>query len=158
MGDAQTIAERPIENLFYNCDWLTGCAMLIRTTTLKHTGGFNPKFFAYYEDVDLSFRLNKNKNQLAVVPNSVIWHKAGGSVHKANNKEGNLSPLVHFWNWRNRIWVMKKYQPALLVLVNAFLLVPIFLFTCVYFIVRGRWNKLKLTCKGFWDGLSYSIN
>jgi GT2 family glycosyltransferase len=158
MGDAQTITQRPSQSLFYHCDWLTGCAMLIRTTALKHTGGFNPQFFAYYEDVDLSFRLNKNKNQLAVVPNSVIWHKAGGSVRMADNKEGNLSPLVHFWNWRNRIWIMKKYQPTLLLLVNAFLLIPQFLLTCLYFIARRRWSKLNHTYKGFRDGLRDSIN
>ena len=157
-GDAETITNIPRQNSLIQRDWLTGCAMMVRITALKHIGGFNPHFFAYYEDVELSFRLNENKNQLAFVPNSVIWHKVGGSVHLADTMEGSLNPMVHYWNWRNRIWVMKKYQPALLLLVNAFLLVPTFLFTCVYFIVRGRWNKLKLTCKGFWDGLSYSIN
>jgi hypothetical protein len=81
----------------------------------------------------------------------------GGSVHTPN-KEGNLNPMVHYWNWRNRIWVMKKYQSPLLLLFNLILLIPKFIFTCSYFIARGRWNKLKLTCKGFLDGLRYSIN
>jgi len=76
----------------------------------------------------------------------------------ADNKEGNLSPLVHFWNWRNRIWIMKKYQPTLLLLVNAVLLIPQFLLTCLYFIARRRWSKLNHTYKGFRDGLRDSIN
>jgi GT2 family glycosyltransferase len=108
--------------------------------------------------VELSFRLNENKNQLAMVPNSIIWHKVGGSVHKSNTKEGNLNPLVHFWNWRNRIWVMKKYQSPLLLILNSLFLIPQFLFTCLYFIARGRWIKLKLTFKGFIEGIRYSIN
>jgi GT2 family glycosyltransferase len=157
-GDAETITKIPSQNELYQLDWLTGCAMMVRATALKHTGGFNPQFFAYYEDVELSFRLNENKNQLALVANSVIWHKVGGSVHLVDNTEGNLYPMVHFWNWRNRIWVMKKYQPTMLLLVNTFILIPKFIFACIYFIVRGRYNKLKLTCKGFWAGLRFSIN
>jgi GT2 family glycosyltransferase len=158
LGDSLTIKVFSNQNKLCYRDWLTGCAMMVRGTALKQLGGFNPQFFAYYEDVELSFRLNEKHNQLALVPDSVIWHKVGGSVHTLKNKEGNLSPMVHFWNWRNRIWVMKKYQSNLWLLINGVILVPQFLLTCLYFVTRGRWNKLKLTYKGFRDGIRYSIN
>ncbi|MEY4279088.1 MAG: hypothetical protein RL377_1092 [Bacteroidota bacterium] len=157
IGDAFTMNELPQNKQITYPDWITGCAMMVKTSAIQQTGGFNIPFFAYYEDVELSFRLNQDKNQLAMVPTSIIWHKVGGSVHTPN-KEGNLNPMVHYWNWRNRIWVMKKYQSPLLLLFNLILLIPKFIFTCSYFIARARWNKLKLTCKGFLDGLRYSIN
>ena len=37
-------------------DYATGCAMLIRPALIRRIGSFDPRFFAYCEDVDLSMR------------------------------------------------------------------------------------------------------
>jgi GT2 family glycosyltransferase len=37
----------------------SGCYMLIRTESLKKVGGFSDKYFLYFEDFDLSRRINK---------------------------------------------------------------------------------------------------
>ena len=40
-------------------DWITGCAFMIRSSVLKLTGNLKEKYFIYFEDVDLSFRIKK---------------------------------------------------------------------------------------------------
>lgn len=36
--------------------WVTGCCVLVRKECLQELGGFDPRFFLYYEDVDLCGR------------------------------------------------------------------------------------------------------
>lgn len=34
------------------CDWVTGCFYLMRTEVLAEVGGFDPRYFLYFEEVD----------------------------------------------------------------------------------------------------------
>lgn len=167
LGDSFTIKHVNTKEPFINRDWLTGCAFFVRATTLKQLGGFNNKLFAYYEDVDLSFRINTNHNALALVPTSIIYHKVSASVNASSvannekqisNKEGKLNPLVHYWNARNRIWLIKKYQPWFTLPTTILSVFIYYTFVCIYFIVRGRFIKLKAVLKGIWEGCTQTMD
>jgi hypothetical protein len=135
-------------------DWITGCAMMLKTEALKKVGLFRESFFIYYEDVDLSFRLKEAGYELAYEPSSVIYHIAGMShKSKEKTKEGYISPKVHYLNARNRIWVLKQYTATLA--IPFVVLYQIFYFFGIgfYFIFRRRWTKLEAWNKGIWDGL-----
>ena len=159
IGDSFTIKKNPSQSNYTNRDWLTGCAMLIRTSVLKDVGAFNENLFAYYEDVDLSFRINKRGNTLAVVPASIIYHKVSASVNaSAPNREGRLNPLVHYWNARNRLWLIKKYQPWY-TYPTIFIAVT-FYYSIVlsYLLLRGRYYKCKMICKGLSEGYIQNLD
>ncbi|HSX15579.1 MAG TPA: glycosyltransferase family 2 protein [Candidatus Saccharimonadales bacterium] len=55
----------------------TGAASLYRVKTLREIGLFDEDFFAYYEDVDLSFRLQLAGWKVAFVPGAVVDHHIG---------------------------------------------------------------------------------
>jgi GT2 family glycosyltransferase len=55
----------------------SGAASLYRVAALKEVGLLDEDFFAYYEDVDLSFRLQLAGWKVAFVPGSVVYHKIG---------------------------------------------------------------------------------
>lgn len=55
----------------------SGAASLFRTKALKEVGLFDEDFFAYYEDVDLGFRLQLAGWKVAFVPSSVVYHHIG---------------------------------------------------------------------------------
>ncbi|HUB93396.1 MAG TPA: glycosyltransferase family 2 protein [Verrucomicrobiae bacterium] len=55
----------------------TGAATLFRVKALKQVGLMDEDFFAYYEDVDLGFRLQLAGWKVAFVPGSVVYHKIG---------------------------------------------------------------------------------
>lgn len=59
-----------------------GCFQFMRTEVLKRLGGFDDRFFMYFEDYDLSIRA-KAFGRLAYVPSVKISH-AGGDVGRKN--------------------------------------------------------------------------
>lgn len=57
----------------------SGGATVYRCSMLKEIGLFDDDFFAYYEDVDLSFRAQLTGWKVAYVPNAVVYHEQGGT-------------------------------------------------------------------------------
>lgn len=139
-------------------DWITGCAFLTRTSILKKIGFLSPNMFMYSEDVDLSFRIKALGYQLVYHGESVIYHIAGMSnKSKTKGKEGFVHANVHYYNQRNRLWILKKYTPwyciPTAVLCNIFYISGII----GYFAARRRFTKLKAVMKAVRDGLTGHI-
>jgi GT2 family glycosyltransferase/glycosyltransferase involved in cell wall biosynthesis len=59
------------------CELLAPCggAMMIRRDLFHEMGGFDEDFFAYYEDVDLGWRLWSSGHSVLFVPQSIVYHK-----------------------------------------------------------------------------------
>ena len=55
----------------------SGAASLYRVKALMQVGLLDQDFFAYYEDIDLSFRLQLSGWKVAFVPSSVVYHHIG---------------------------------------------------------------------------------
>lgn len=60
---------------------MSGACMLVRRKPIDATGGFDPKFFLYFEDFDWSVRLNA-VTQTAFVPSVNVVHHGGGAARK----------------------------------------------------------------------------
>lgn len=57
----------------------SGGASLYRASMLKEIGLFDEAFFAYYEDVDLSFRAQLAGWKVAYVPAAIAYHQIGAT-------------------------------------------------------------------------------
>jgi GT2 family glycosyltransferase len=139
-------------------DWITGCAFFVRNAILKQTGLFAENLFMYYEDADLSCRILNKGYFLQYLPASTIYHMAGMASKKTEKTNtGYLHPRVHYFNARNRIWMIKKYSnwyamPSVLLYHFVY-----YVMVMVYFIVRRRFTKLRFTFNGISDGLQGSF-
>ena len=60
----------------------SGCAAFYRRVALVRAGGFPEHFGAYFEDVDLSFRLRRLGFEIVYQPESVVWHRVSSSYGK----------------------------------------------------------------------------
>jgi len=56
-----------------------GAAMLVRKDLFLKIGGFDDDFFAYFEDTDFCWRAWLCGFKIIYVPDSIIYHKLGGS-------------------------------------------------------------------------------
>ena len=59
----------------------SGCFMLVRTALFRRVGGFDPRFFLYFEDYDLSLRVGREA-EVAFVPQARIVHHGGEAARK----------------------------------------------------------------------------
>jgi GT2 family glycosyltransferase len=60
----------------------SACAAFYRRDALLRAGGFPEHFRAYFEDVDLSFRLRRLGCEIVYDPASVVWHRVSSSYGK----------------------------------------------------------------------------
>jgi len=60
--------------------WVTGAALAIRKSAFDAVGGFDPSFFMYYEEVDLSYRLFRAGWETHFTPSADVTHVGGAST------------------------------------------------------------------------------
>ena len=81
---------------------LSGCFMFVRTSVFDQTGLFDPRFFLYFEDVDLSRRIHR-KWRTVYYPNVTIYHgyQRGSYKDWSLLKHHVVSAIRYFnkWGW-----------------------------------------------------------
>lgn len=86
----------------------SGGASLYRVKMLREIGLFDDAFFAYYEDVDLSFRAQLAGWKVRYVPGAVAYHQIGATSGKlkgfATYQTMKNQPLVLYKNLPGRYW------------------------------------------------------
>ena len=88
---------------------VSGTASLWRGDVLRELGGFDERFFAYYEDVDLSFRARLLGWECWYAPRAVSTHRRGATAG------GDLRFTLQY-PARNRWFFLLKDAPASLLL------------------------------------------
>jgi len=63
----------------------TGAAMFMRTEVFREVGGFDERFFMFYEDVDLGWRLNLLGYRVRYEPTSIAYHRHHVTMKKFGN-------------------------------------------------------------------------
>jgi GT2 family glycosyltransferase len=83
---------------------MSGSFMFVRRKAIEATGGFDPRFFLYFEDFDWSMRLNR-VTRTVYVPAVKIVHHGGGAAKKAPPHIGYFVRSAarffnkHGWKW-----------------------------------------------------------
>ena len=85
--------------------WATGAAMMVRRDLFCKVGGFDGRFFAHMEEIDLCWRMLARGGEIYVVPQSVVYHVGGATLSKSN-------PHKTFLNFRNNLLMLYKNLPA----------------------------------------------
>jgi GT2 family glycosyltransferase len=68
--------EYPVEGGPFPVDWLGGMFMVFRSEAYREVGGFDERFFLYYEDVDICRRLRARGRSAMFHPGVSVIHDA----------------------------------------------------------------------------------
>jgi N-acetylglucosaminyl-diphospho-decaprenol L-rhamnosyltransferase len=66
--------------------WLSGSCLLMRREAFDSVDGFDPRYFMYFEDVDLGDRLGRAGWQNVYVPSAEVVHIQGHSTARSSDK------------------------------------------------------------------------
>ena len=80
-----------------NKQYLIGAAILLKRSALEKVEGFSEAYFLYFEDADLSQRLQRAGFKLKIVPEVIIEHQVAASTSQLG------SPLVMRYHMRNAL-------------------------------------------------------
>lgn len=86
--------------------WASGACMLIPRDIFEKTKGFDPNFFMYLEDVDLSWRARSAGFSVKIAPNALFGHAVLDRTFDANSeKYFFLSGRYLAYKWKNKQFI-----------------------------------------------------
>ena len=89
-------------------DWVVGACFVVRRAVFADVGGFDERFFMYFEEIDWQRRARDAGWKIAFVPTSVVTHLGGasaangssGAVEQARVSESFFQSL-DFYAWKH---------------------------------------------------------
>lgn len=94
----------------FSPDWVGGMFMLVRAEAFRSIGGFDERYFLYYEDVDLCCRLRLAGHALILCPSASAIHDARRASHRSLRfLRWHLASMIRFFSsavfWK--LWIRK---------------------------------------------------
>lgn len=84
----------------------TGCCICFSRKVLEKIGLWNELFFLYEEDVDFSLRIVNAGFKIIYNSDAIIYHKVSAST-------GLIKGNAQYYQIRNRLWLINKYQSCM---------------------------------------------
>ncbi len=99
-----------------------GAACAIKRSAFEEAGGFDDQFFMYHEDVDLGWRLHLLGYRVQTAPQSVVYHRFGGTSRRAASAffrerlglRHDLRSLIKNYQWATLVKVLPRFLACLL--------------------------------------------
>ncbi|HVN85516.1 MAG TPA: glycosyltransferase family 2 protein [Candidatus Binatia bacterium] len=82
---------------------VSGCAMLLTQAVCERLGGFDERYFAYLEDVDLCLRARSAGFAVRFAPRARVYHRGKGSTAR------DQSTLSSYYATRNHLLLMDTH-------------------------------------------------
>ena len=81
--------------------YLSGCFMFLRTESLRKVGLFDPRFFMYPEDIDLTRRINQHYRTVMYPAVEITHNHAQGSYHSPRLLWIHITNMIkYFIKWK----------------------------------------------------------
>jgi hypothetical protein len=80
----------------HDVDYVTGCAMFVKSEVIETVGLLDERFFAYFEETEWCARSRSAGYRVCYEPNARVWHKIGADARQS-------SPVYLYLMTRNRL-------------------------------------------------------
>lgn len=82
-------------------DWASGACMAIRASVFHEVGGFDSRFFAHMEEIDICWRIKAKGYKIGYFGGAKVWHVGGATLSRTN-------PFKTHLNFRNNLLMLYK--------------------------------------------------
>ena len=124
-------------------DQVMGSFFFIRAKVFKRLKGFDERFFVYFEDVDLSYRVHKIGLRSVYISETNAYHKGGGTSEQVKAKR-------LFYSLQSRILYYYKHFSFFDATVTLFSTLFIEFFSRIVFsAINGSFFEVLQTIKGY---------
>lgn len=89
-------------------EWATGACFAMSRALWERVGGFDDEYFLYWEDVDLSRRIQETGGRLVLLDQAVAVHDEGQTHGRAATDRAK-SATYYYFNIRNRLMYAAKH-------------------------------------------------
>lgn len=111
--------------------WASGAAMFVKAKLYEQIGGLDEDFFAHMEEIDFCWRMKNLGCKVWVVPQSVVYHVGGASLHHSH-------PRKTYLNFRNNLLMLLKNLPKDKLISTLFVRMVLDGVAALKFIMSGR--------------------
>ncbi len=115
--------------------WASGCSLFIRSEDFWKMNGFDERFFAHQEEIDLCWRLKNEGRKIYYTGKSFVYHVGGGTLKKEN-------PQKTYLNFRNNLTMMLKNLPSSKVFFILFFRLNLDGYAAFYLAYKNGWRHL----------------
>lgn len=123
----------PLPEFNETVDYTTGACVLLRRSAVEEVGGFDERFFLYYEEIDLAKRLKNEGYSWVFLNTAIATHEVGAS--------STQSPLRPFYErYKSMCYYFRKHHhPLSAFIVRQLLYISVFIrWGCVLITDRCR--------------------
>jgi GT2 family glycosyltransferase len=100
--------------------YISGANMMVRKSILENVGFFDPDFFMYYEETELTWRIKNTGAKIVSVPEARIIHLEGASeIIKENSiRRSNKSKYLYYEKTNQKYYINLSYYIFFLVALS----------------------------------------
>ena len=122
--------------------WASGACLFIRASTFEALDGFDTRFFAHMEEIDLCWRAKNKGGKVVYTSASTVYHVGGASL-KVDN------PTKTYLNFRNSLYALTKNSEHSVVIV-IFLRLLLDGLAGLCFLTQGKLKHLGAILRAHW--------
>lgn len=121
--------------------WASGCCFFVRSKDFWDQDGFDARFFAHQEEIDLCWRLQNAGKKIYYTSKSTVYHVGGGTLNKQSAQKTYL-------NIRNNLSMLLKNLPFSKLVVVLILRLSLDGIAGIYFCYKYGFSHLWAVLRG----------
>jgi GT2 family glycosyltransferase len=124
-------------------EWISGCAILVRSTAIEQAGMLDSGFFIYWEETEWCIRIGRAGWKIVHVPLAKLWHKG---------VQRNYSPKPSFTYYatRNHLIALSKHRAPFIARIYTWFQIAR---TLVSWTVKSKWRDKLEHRNAMWRGV-----
>jgi len=120
----------------FRTPWVCGAIMFVRTDLFQQLGGFDPRFFLYYEETDFCRRAIEARAEIWAVGKAVASHVGGASAKATGQTLHSACIANHYYH--SRFYYLFKHFGALQAIGTECLLLVLSYIRCIKQLLAGN--------------------